>query len=144
MLALMNARVVAEEGGGTISGDRAFGGPGHSRGVVGGVDEGSVSDIMSGGHDGDLSQESCLFEIAVRHSARGVVGRDKPGLDLFREGFPPEVRATFRVEVDSTHAHLGGISGTQESRFLGHYLGQMGRAVTQAGGQGGKGIDVVS
>ena len=72
-----------------------------------------------------------MFEVAVCHSAGGMGSRDQAALDLVWEGMPPEERGGIRREEDSTHAVFGGIRGTKEKGVFGHYLGQVGRTVTQ-------------
>ena len=63
-------------------------------------------------------------------------------LDLRRERLTPEVALAGAVVVDSTHPSFSRVSGSQEGRFLGDDLGQVGWSVRQAGGESGQGVDV--
>jgi len=108
----------------------SFGYSGHGWGVVREVHDGGVTQIGHEGHGTELRQKAGVFEVAVCHRAGGMGRRDQAALDLVWEGMPPEVRGGVRREEDPTHALFGGVRGAEENRVLGHYLGQVGRAVT--------------
>jgi hypothetical protein len=99
---------------------------------------------MGGGHEGDLAKQPSLLQVTVGDGPRHVVRGDEPVLDVLREWEAPHDGTPSRVEVDSTHAHLGCVSRSEEGRFLGDDLGQVRRAVAQACGERGEGVHVVS
>ena len=71
--ALMLARPVAEVGGRTVGSHRALADAGHSRGVVGAVDNGRVADVMGCGHEVDLTKEASVLKVVVGDGAGRVV-----------------------------------------------------------------------
>ena len=58
------------------------------------------------------------------------------------EGVAPDVPLTRGVVVDTAHAGLGCVCRPQVGRVLGHDFGEVGRAVCEAGGEAGEGVDV--
>jgi hypothetical protein len=140
VLALVEGSDVAELCGRTIIRDGAFVNPGPCRGVVGQVPQGGVGSVMGGTHEACLGDQGTVLQVTVCDGAVRVGRADDLGLDVLREGKPPDVGVAISIEVDPTHPRLGRIGGSQERRFLGHDLGEVGRTVTEAGCQEGEGI----
>ena len=76
-----------------------------------------------------------MFQVTVGDGPGEVVSRDESGLDVCREREPPHDVSTAGGEVDSSHAHLGGIGSSQEGRLLRDDFGQVSRSVAEARGQ---------
>ena len=74
-------------------------------------------------HDGDLTQQSCVLEVAVGDVSVGILGRDESFLYITRERVSPDVPLALVVVEDATHAHLGCVGSSQEAGPLGDYLG---------------------
>ena len=84
-----------------------------------------------------------MLEVTVGDASGRIFTGDQVSLDVRREGTSPEVVLEFVVEVDPTHAHLGGIGGSGERWFLGDDLREVGSPVAKTCREGGKGVDVV-
>jgi hypothetical protein len=85
-----------------------------------------------------------VFQVTVCHRASRVGKGDQALLDSVGERFlSPDVPLPRGIEVDATHAHLRGVGRAQESGLLGHNLGQVGRAVAEAGGQSAEGVQAL-
>jgi hypothetical protein len=126
---LVRAGVVAQERRGAVAGYGPFRGAGHGRSVVAPVRQGGVAYVMGGGHEGDLSEEARLFQVTVGDGAGEVVSGDQLGGHFGGEGVAPDIGPILGVEVDSSHAHLGGVGGSQERGFLGDNFGEVRGAV---------------
>ena len=74
--ALMETGEVAEVGGCPIGGDSAFVGPCYRGGVVARSVDGAVADVVLVCHEGDLSLDAGLLEVAVGDVSFGVVEGD--------------------------------------------------------------------
>ena len=74
--ALVEAGVVAEVCGCPIGGDGPLGGSCHRRCVVAGCVDGAVADIVLVCHEGDLSLDACLLEVAIGDVSLWVVYGD--------------------------------------------------------------------
>jgi hypothetical protein len=143
VLALMGAGVVAEMGSRSVASDSAFGDSRDSWGVVGAVCQGGISDVMVVADDGDLGEQSSLFEVAIGHSSGRICLRHESGLDVVWEWVSPDVPLPQGIKVDTSHTDLGGISGSNEGRSLGNHFCEVSGSLAEAGCQGGKGGDVV-
>ena len=84
-----------------------------------------------------------MLEVAVGDATGWVVGGDQVPLHVQRKRVTPEVRLVFVVEVDPTHAHLGGVRSAGERGFFGDYLSEVGCPVAQASSERGECVDVV-
>ena len=144
MKALVVAGVSAECSCSSAGGHCSFADARDGRGVIGEVLESGVSGLVCGGHEVHLRQQGGVLQVAVRDRSSAVVSGHYEALDGGREGSAPQVGLPFRIEVDSTHARLGCVSGTQEGRFLGHDLGQVSGALAEAGGETAEGVEAVS
>ena len=63
-----------------------------------------------------------VFQVTVCDGAHWVVGRDKLGLDLSWEGHSSQVRGSFSVTEDASHAGFDGVRGSEVARILGDNL----------------------
>jgi hypothetical protein len=115
---LMVAPVAAEGGGSSTGGDGSLADSRDCRDIVREVLDSGVPSVVSGRHEVHLGQESRVLKVTVGDDAAGVITRDEELLDWCREGGPPDKGVTLGVKVDSSHAGLGGISGTQKGRCL--------------------------
>ena len=100
--ALVEAGVVAKVRWGAIRGDSSLVGSRHGRGVVAGIVDGAVADIMLVGHEGDLSLDASLLQVAVGDVSFGVVEGDQASLHIL---WKREARSATR------RARRGGRSG---------------------------------
>lgn len=98
---------------------------------------------MGTAHDHGLGCESLLLEVAVRLVPFWVVGRDQSVLQVLREGVTPDEAVSEAVEVHPPHAHLGGVSSTQQAGVFVYQFRDVRGSVAQAGRQGREGRDVV-
>ena len=73
VLSLVSTGIVAEIGPSSFTGDSSSGSPGDSRGVVAAVDDCGIANVVCGGHEGHLTQETRVFQVAVGHVASWVV-----------------------------------------------------------------------
>jgi hypothetical protein len=122
VLALMGAGVVAKVCSRPVAGNSALGDARHSRGVVGAVGQGGISNVMVVTDDGDLGKQSCLFKVAIGDSSGRVCLRHELGLDVVWERKPPDVPLPRGIEVDLSHANFGRVSGPNEGRSLGNHF----------------------
>jgi hypothetical protein len=65
-------------------------------------------------------------------------------LDVLGKELSPHLGSALVIIEDPTHTSLCCVDRTQKGRVLRHYLRQVSGLVTQAGGQGGKGIIVTA
>ena len=107
----MGAGEVAEVSSRPYPRGSAFVDSGEGRSVVGGIGYGGVLDWMVGRHDGDLSHQGRLFEVAVGDGSAHVGGRDQAPLDLLGEGIPPEIALAGGVVVHTSHSCFSRICG---------------------------------
>ena len=142
MLALVRAGEVTEVRWGSVTGDGTSRYSREGGCVVRACGEGGVGAVFGVGHESDLTEDAAVLEVAVGEVAVQVVPGDKTFLNVRRKGASPGVAVPVGVEEDSSHAHFGSVSGAQERRVLGHQFSEVGRSVTEAGGQGGEGVDV--
>jgi hypothetical protein len=122
VLVLMGAGVVAKMCRWPVTSNSALGDARHSRGVVRSVGQGDISDVMVMTDDGHLGEQSCLFEVTVGDSARGICLRHELGLDVIREWKPPDVPLSRGIEIDPSYANFGCISGSHEGWSLGNHF----------------------
>jgi hypothetical protein len=144
VLALMGAGVVAKMRSQPVTSDSALGDARHRWGVVGAVGQGGVGDVMMVTNDGDLGEQSRLFEVAIGADLSGRVRlRHELGLDVVWEWKWPDVPLSRGIEVDPSHAGFGRVSGSNEGRSLGYHFCEVGWPFTEAGRQGGECGNVV-
>jgi hypothetical protein len=142
VLLLVSTVVVAQLGSNLIGGDRSFV---HSRdggGVVAASANGAIGNIGLLGDEADLCKLAGMFQVTIRDGPLGVVEGNQILLDILGKGLSPHVGSALVIIEDPTHTSFRGVSGAQEGRVLRHYLSQVRGPVTQAGCQGGKGINV--
>jgi hypothetical protein len=144
VLSLMGAGVVAQVGSRAITGDGPFVDASNSRGVVRGVGDSGVAEVLLASHEGDLGQQAGLLQIAVRYSSCGVIRGDEPGLHFLGKRVPPNIALSMGIEVDPTHAGLRSIGGANKGRDLWHDLGKVSGPVAQAGCEGSEGVEVLA
>ena len=90
--------------------------------VVREVADGRIGKLMGGGHEACLGDEATVFEVAVGDRAARIVSTDHLSADVLREGATPDEGLASGVEVQTSHANLGGVRRAQERRFLGNNL----------------------
>jgi hypothetical protein len=96
MVPLVQGLEAKKAGGWFRCGGRTFALPIHGRGVVGTRVYGAFAEVECVDEHILVRHGGGQFEIGVGDRARGVIPRDKSGLDVGRERFPP---------------HNGGVSG---------------------------------
>ena len=114
LLALVSAGVVAKVRSSAFTADCAFRGSGDCRSVVASVQESSISDVMSGCHQRDLAEETCVFQVTVGDDSFGVISGYETSLDLRGEWLAPKIAVPLCVKVHSTHACLGSVGCSQQ------------------------------
>ena len=122
VLALVGTGIGAEMGCRAFRGDCTLPDAGDSGSVVREVVGGRILKRELRGLDGDLAQETSMFQVTVGDGSGRVGGGYDGGLDIRREGHSPQVGLSNMVEEDTTHAGLGSIRGTEESGSLGDDL----------------------
>lgn len=122
VLALVIASVIAEMRWGAFTRDSAFDRAGKRRGVVSACRDGFVGDVVVFRNDGQLPEHGSLLQVAIGDAAFRVVRRNKLGLDVRREGAPPDV-GLIAFEEHSSHAWLGRVRRPYDARLLGHDFG---------------------
>jgi hypothetical protein len=133
VLALMGTGVVAKVCSRPVASDSALGDARHSWGVVGAVGQGGIGNVMVMTDDGDLGEQSRLFEVAVGDSSGRICLRHELGLDVVREWKSPDVPLPRGIEVDSSHADFGRVSCPNEGRSLGNHFCKVCRSRTETG-----------
>ena len=95
------------------------------RGVVCSNADGGIANVVVVGHDGKLSEDASMLQVAVGYIPGEVGGGYKTRLDFWRKRGLPYVSCSLRIVVDSSHSGLGSIGGSQKGRLLGNNLSQV-------------------
>ena len=104
MQSLVFTSFVAEQRVRSVARDRSFIAPRERRGVVGAVFDGAVGQVEVVSHDAELSLAASLFEVAVCHVAREVVGGHQASFHIFRVFEAPHARLQVFVPEHATHS----------------------------------------
>ncbi len=144
VLALVGALDVAEARAGPGLRHGSLGEAGDRGRVIYTRAEGGVAHREVVGHHVQVRDRSGLLEVAVGDRPRRILPGHQPTLDFVAEGRAPDVRLAGGVEEDAPHSLPGGVRCPQVSGFLRDDLGQVRRAILEAGAQPLEGGEVMA